>query len=113
MSECIEELINFMSKVDDFKFSLNLMLELSSCENATNFYLDVFSEMVRRGMGNEILSIYLDIDRGVRNFDDFKDILTIGFYSLQELNINQNYTSNDCTDEENYTQFLLFLKNSN
>ena len=84
--------------------------ELSSCEDASNFYLSVLSEMYVRGTGWQVLSMNLNIDRGITNFDDFKDILILGFSSLQELNINQNYTSNDCTDKENYSQFVSFIK---
>lgn len=86
--------------------------ELSSCEEAFNFYLDVLSEMIGRCAVSEILFMNLDIDRGVTSFDDLKDILTIGFYFLQELSISQNYTVNSYSDEENYGQFLLFIKDT-
>jgi len=64
--------------------------------------------MICRGTGSKILSMH--IDREVTNFADFRDILTFGFGSLQELSITQNYTSNSHNDQENYAQFISFLK---
>lgn len=84
--------------------------ELSSCKDAGNFYLNVLAEMIGRGKAYNIISMNLDIDRGVTNFSDFRDILSYGFNSLQGLSISQNYTSNSYNDEKNYKQFISFLK---
>lgn len=84
--------------------------ELSSCENASNFYLDVLSEMIIKGTGNKIVSMNLDIDRGIIDFEELKNTLIYEFLSLQELSISQNYTSNNHNDHENYEQFISFLK---
>ena len=84
--------------------------ELSSCEYASNFYLDVLKKMIESCTAEKISSMNLDIDRGVTNFSDFKHILSYGFGYLKELNISQNYTSNNYNDKENYEHFKSFLK---
>ena len=84
--------------------------ELSSCEAASNFYLDVFTEMIIKNTGDKILTMNLDIDRVILEFNELQNTLIFGFYSLQELSITQNYTSNTNNDKENYKQFLSFLK---
>lgn len=84
--------------------------ELSSCEAASNFYVDVFNEMIVKNNSGKILTMNLDIDRGILNFNELQNTLIFGFYSLHELSITQNYTSNTNNDKENYEQFISFLK---
>ena len=80
--------------------------ELSSCEAASNFYLDIFNEMIIKDNSYKILTMNLDIDRGILDFNKLINILIFGFYSLHELSITQNYTSNTNNDKENYEQFI-------
>lgn len=83
--------------------------ESYSCEDSADYYLDILNEIIMRGTSSDTHWLTINIDRGVTNFQDFKDTLIYGFPLLRKLTIIQNYADNDITNKD----FLIFLKDLN
>jgi hypothetical protein len=79
-----------------------LCLDLSSCDVASNYYVNV----IFNSFSPEIIKLTLEVDRGV-DFDVLTHLLPSKFPNLEHLIIDQNYSTSSVAD---FLEFLTVIK---